>query len=181
MLYKGMSKREIQEDIKDVGEYVQIDRLNNFLNTNPPIDIKKFIYLKLADIYEKKLMFNDAANCFNNAALITIAYIDKIKFYTKEAEMHIKSGHFEKVESSMRKAMNNANAVQKPQIKQDIENIYKKLAEEYAMGDKRSHAVKVYEKLLEMRLPDAEKEEVKEKLKVLYQSLGRYKDIGFLG
>jgi len=48
-------------------------------------------------------------------------------------------------------------------------------------SDKRSHATKVYEKLLEMKLPDAEKEEVKEKLKALYHSLSRFKDIGFLG
>ena len=176
-----MSKREIEEDIKGIGDYVQIDRLNNFLNTNPPIDIKKFIFLKLADIYGKKAMFNDAANCYNNAALITITYVDKIKYYTKEAEMHIKGGHFEKVESSMRKAMSNANVVQKPQIQEDIMNMYKKLAEDYSVSDKRSHAVKIYEKILVMKISDEEKEEIKEKLKTLYQSLGRYRDIGFLG
>jgi len=181
MLYKGMSKREIEEDIKSVGDYVQIDRLNNFLNTGPPMDIKKFIYLKLSEIYENKSMFNDAANCFNNAALITITYVEKIKYYTKEAEMYIKGGHFEKVESSMRKAMNNANTIQKPQIEEDIRNMYKTLAEDYATGDKRSHAVKIYEKLLTMKISDEEKAEIKEKLKALYTSLGRYQDAGFLG
>ena len=77
--------------------------------------------------------------------------------------------------------MNNANVVQKPQIAEDIQKMYKDLAEDYVASDKRSHAVKIYEKLMIMKISDGEKEEVKEKLKALYQSLGRYKDIGFLG
>jgi len=38
---------------------------------------------------------------------------------------------------------------------------------------KRSHAVKFYEKLLDMRLSDQERREIREKLSDLYQKLGK--------
>ena len=91
MLYSGISKSEIQEELQRKGDFVGIDYLTNILEEKLPIDIKKFICFKLAGIYEKKFMFKDAAKMFDHVALISVAFSEKIKHHIREAELYIKS------------------------------------------------------------------------------------------
>ena len=53
---------------------------------------------------------------------------------------------------------------------------YKKQAEAYEKDNRRSHALKIYEKLLLMGPSDQEREEIKAKLTKLYEQTGRLKD-----
>ncbi len=174
MLNKDMSKSEIEEVLIDKGDFVQIDYLTKFLKENISIDIKKFVYLKLAGIYEKKGMLNDAAKMFDRIALISIAFSEKIKHYVKEAELYIKFGDFNKVDEAMKKAMNEANTIEKQDIYFAIKNFYKRQAEVYEKELRRNHAVRIYEKLLETNITESERQEIKEKLLVLYEKLGRF-------
>ncbi len=176
MLYSGISKSDIEKELEGKGDFVQIAYLTEILEKKLPIDIKKFICLKLEEIYEKKFMFKDAAKMFDNVALISIAFSEKIKYHMKEAELYIKAGDFECVDDAMKKAMNDANASEKAEIYFIIKNFYKKQAEIYEKKMKRNHAAKIYEKILHMNIPEAEKEEIKRKLLGLYEKLGKLKE-----
>lgn len=171
-----MSKSEIEKELEGKGDFVQMDYLTRFLKDSLGIEMKKFVFLRLAEIYEKKGMFNDAAKMFNDAALISIAFSEKIKNHVKEAELHIKSGNFEKVDEAVKKAMRDANASQKAEILFVIKNFYKRQAEIYEKERRRNNASKIYEKLLQMKLSEQEKQEIKEKLLELYEKLGRSKE-----
>ena len=61
MLNKDMTKVEIEQVLQGKGDFVQIDWLSGLLKQKPPLDKKKFVYEKLADIYEKKGMLTSAA------------------------------------------------------------------------------------------------------------------------
>ena len=76
----------------------------------------------------------------------------------------------------MKKAMLEANSVQRNEIFTTIKNIYKQQAEIFEKNLKRIHAVKAYEKLVEMRPSESEREQLRNKLLDLYEKLGRRKE-----
>ncbi len=176
MLYSGISKSDIEKELQRKGDFVQIAYLTDILEEKLPIDIKKFICFKLAGIYEKKFMFKDAAKMFDHVAFISIAFSEKIKYHIKEAELYIKEGDFELVDHAMKKAMSDANASEKAEIYFIIKNSYNKQAEIYEKEMRRNRTVKIYEKLLHMDLSELEKNDIKAKLLVLYEKLGRLKE-----
>jgi len=176
MLGSELSKSDIEKEIAEKGDYVQIDYLSRILERKLHRDTKKFIYLKLIEIYEKKAMLNDVAKMYEGIAGISIAFSEQIKNYLKATEYYIKAGFFDKADYSMRRALNEANSVEREEINFAVKDFYKKQAEEYERKLKRNSAVRIYEKLLEMNISDLERREIKEKLMDLYEKLGKLKE-----
>jgi tetratricopeptide (TPR) repeat protein len=174
MLDKDMSKSEIERVLKDKGDFIQIDYLTKFIEKKPPVHIKKFALMKLIDIYENKKMYGDAARAYEQLAINALSFYERTDFFVKEAEYYIKAGYFDKADSAMRRAMELSTVVKKAEIYTQIKEFYKKQAEIYEKESKRTNAVKVYEKLLIMRISEKEREEIKHKLLILYESLGKF-------
>lgn len=172
-----MTHSEIESFLGGLGDFVQIDHLLRFLrepeNTN---EMKKFIYLKLAKIYEKKGMFFDASKAYSNAAIYSLKDAEKGSFCVKECEALIRGGFFEHVDKTIQKGYANMTPEERAWIYTKIKELYKKQAEEYETQLKRSNAVRVYEKMLELRLSEPEKKEIKERLMNLYEKLGKKKE-----
>ncbi len=176
MLGSELSKSDIEEQIEGKGEYIQIDHLNKLLEQKLHRDTKKFVYLKLIEIYNKKHMLNDVAKMYEGFAGICIAFSEQIKNYLKATEYYIRAGFFDKADYSMRRALNDANAVERNEINFAVKDFYKRLAENYERELKRNNATKIYEKLLEMGITDEERKEIKERLMELYEKLGKLKE-----
>lgn len=171
-----MTKSEIEQALEGKGNFVQANELSEFLKNPLTMDMKKFVLLKLAEVYEKMRMPKEAAKMYDSAAIVAIVFSEKIKYHLKEAGLYIYAGAFDRADSAMRKALAESNSIQRGEIYIEIKDIYKKQAKDYENVDKRAHAVAVYEKLLEMKLSDMERKEIKEKLLVLYDKLGRRSD-----
>jgi len=176
MLEKEMTKKEIENFLKGKGDFVQLSHLEIFLKKDLPLDTKKFVYLKIAEIYEKKSMFTEAAKICHNLAIISVAFSEKIKYHIKEAELYVKAGMFSRVDEAMRKAMNDANATEKAEILITIKNFYKRQAEQYIKEHRRNNAAKIYEKLLEMNISEIERKEIKENLLKIYEKIGKLRE-----
>ncbi|HUW43803.1 MAG TPA: hypothetical protein VMV95_02500 [Bacillota bacterium] len=176
MLKAGMTKSEIEGELAGKGDFVQIDSLTNFLNEPLSMGIKKFVFLKLAELYEKTSMLKEAAKNYNNAAMVSIPFSEKMKYFVKEAELYISAGDFEKAEGAQKKAISEANSIEREEIYFTIKEFYKKEAETYEKNLKRAHAARVYEKLLEIRISDLERKEIREKLMGIYDKLGKTKE-----
>ncbi|VVB79473.1 Uncharacterised protein [uncultured archaeon] len=182
LIKKGMSRSEIDSVLSGLGDFVQIDHLVRFLkepDTNQ--DTKKYSYLKLASIYEKKAMFFDASKAYDSAAIYCLNDQEKSAYYIKEAESLIKGGFFEQVEKSIQKASQGMSIQEKQNIYTKVKLLYKKQAEIYESQLKRSNAVRVYEKMLELKITDQEKAEIKAKLVELYEKLGKKKEYMLAG
>ena len=173
MLKSGMTKSEIEQELKGKGDFVQIDHLGRFLKEQMALDTKKFVFLKLASLYEKASMLHDSAKMYDNAAEISIPFVEKIKHYTKEAELYVKAGSFDRVELAMRKALAQGNFKEKEDIYTSIKMLYKEQANVCEKELRRNQALKFYEKILEMRISEQERREVKEKILELYKKLGK--------
>jgi tetratricopeptide (TPR) repeat protein len=180
MLTKGMGKGEIERELKGKGDFVQIDYLNRFIAQKPPIHEKKFAFMKLIEIYQAKGMFNDVAKIYNNLALLALSQQERTDALVKETKSHIQGGHFDEADSVMRRAMDEVTIVKKADIYEDIKRFYKQQAEMYEKENKRNHAIKVYEKLLSLKINDNEKNEVKAKLLALYDQLGKFRESSVL-
>ncbi len=172
----SMTKSEIEKELEDKGDFVKIDRLTGFLKEPLSMDLKKFVYLKLAEIYERINMLNEAAKMYSNMASISITFSEKIHHLVKETELYIRSGAFDKAEESMKRANAQANSREKEEIYFTVKDFYKKQAEICERELKRNNAARTYEKLLEMNLNEQERKEIKEKLLVLYDKLGKRKE-----
>ena len=173
MLKAGMTKTEIEQFLKGKGDFVQIDHLGRFLKEPIALDTKKFVFLKLAGLYEKVRMLNDSAKMYDNAAGISIAFVEKIKHYMKETELYARLGAFDRVEQAIKKAMAQANSREREEMKVSVKIFYKEQAKICEAEVRRNQATRFYEKILEMRISEQERKEVKEKLLELYKKLGK--------
>lgn len=173
---QGISKSEIEKEISGKGNFVKINYLTRFLKESGSMDVKKFIFLKLAEVYESIGMLKDAAKNYGNAGMISMRFSEKIRCFVKEAEIYIKAGDYEMADKAMRKAMGEANSLEKKEIRKTIMDFYREQATKYENGLKRAHASKIYEKLLRMNIGNREKREIREKLMKLYDKLNRRKD-----
>lgn len=176
MLQKGMTKSEIDAELAKMGDFVKIDHLSRFIKLDLPTDVKRFVCLKMAEIYDKKGMNTEAAKMYNNAAIHSISFADKIKNHLKEAELFIRCGEFERADEAMKKAISHASAKERIEIPDQIKNFYKRQAELYEKEARRGNAVKIYERMLELGLTNEEREEIKKKLLSLYDKLGKVRE-----
>ncbi len=177
MLNKNMSKKEINNFLENKGDFVKIDYLSKYLEKEPALEMKKFVLLKLSEIYEKKAMYDKSAKISNSLAIFSIAFTEKIKYYIKEAEFYILANNFEKADNAIKKALSEANSSQRAEIYFNIKQFYKNTAEKYEKIKKRNNALRLYEKLFEMNLSEKEKNEIKEKLIKLYNILGKFEEL----
>ncbi len=180
MLTKGMSKSEIERELKGKGDFIQIDYLNRFIAQKPPLHEKKFAFMKLIGIYDSKKMFNDVAKIYNNLALLALSQQERVECLIKETKAYIQGGRFDEGDSVMRRAMDEVTIVRKADIYEDIKKFYRKEGENYERENKRNHAIKVYEKLLSMKISENEKNEIKSKLLGLYDQLGKFREYSVL-
>jgi tetratricopeptide (TPR) repeat protein len=176
MLNKGMSRSDIERELKGKGDFVQIDYLTRFIAQKPPLHEKKFAFMKLIEIYDAKKMFNDIAKIYSNLAILALSPQERIECLVKETKAYIQGGRFDEADSVMRRAMDEVTIVRKADIYEDIKSFYKKQAEEYEKENKRNHAIKVYEKFISMKISESERDEAKKKLLGLYEQLGKFRE-----
>ncbi len=176
MLLKGMTKSEIESEVSKSGDYVKIDNLTRFLKTNSdlPIEIKKFIYQKLAEIYGTRNMFFDSALSYQKNAELCVLHDEKIKNLLKSVEGHIKGNCLDDAERIAIRCLQEAtNSKEKIEIRKNLKEFYLKEAERSFKEKRRSSTIKIYERMLEMQSVSVqEKTEIKDKLLKLYLMLG---------
>ena len=180
MLNRGMSKAEIEKEIANQGDFVQIDHLSAFLKEDIPTDIRKFVMTKIAFLYEKNFMFGEAGKIFNNIALLSTPFSDKIKAHLKEAELYIRAGSIRDADYAVDKAMKEANTFEKNDITFNVKQFYRRQAEAHEKGLRRNNALKMYEKLYSLSQTEAEKAQVRPKLLELYEKLGKFREFNAL-
>lgn len=168
-----MSKSDIEKFLISKGNFIKVDYLTRFLKEDIPIDMKKFVYSKLAETYQVMKLFGDAAEIFKSLSILSMTFTEKRKNYIKGCKLYIRAGNFNKAEEFLQKAMSQSNSIEKKEIYEEIKNFYKKVAEIYERNLKRNSASRVYEKILEMRISDFERKEIREKLIKLYEKLGK--------
>lgn len=177
MLVKERNRREIEERLKGMGDYVKIDYLASCLKQQLDFDSRKFVLLELSDAYESKRMFTDAGKLMQNAAAINTTIAGQITDYVRAGNLFVRGGNFDEADSVFDRALALCvNEGQRRDVKKTKKSLYKSQAEFYITTDKRKNAMIAHEKLLSLDLDSQEKKEVQEKLLTLYEKLGKIRD-----
>ena len=173
---KVLNRKEIEEKLQNVGDYVKMDFLQNCLRQQLDFDTRKFVLIKLAGAYELRRMFLAAAKLMKDAADINTTYQGKIDDFVKSGELFIKAGKYVRAEESFSRAFASANSAQTDQIKMSRRELYKSQARLYLNKDRRHGAMLTYEKLLTLGLDIEERRKVEDALLDLYDKLGKIKE-----
>jgi len=173
VMNKNMQKHEIEEFLKNKGDYVKIDLLTKLMKDVLSIDMKKTVAGILGEIYEKKNMNLEAARLYFISATNSGLALEKIKFFRKEAMYYLKAGIFDKADDAAARASSEADAREKSNIQVEMLSAYKKLASENLNKNRLANAIKVLEKMEGMNVSESEMEEIQTKLLKLYEKLGK--------
>jgi tetratricopeptide (TPR) repeat protein len=175
-------KERLFQDVKAKFESLNTDLtkmeyLESVLKTSDVnMDVKKFALGILADLYDKKLMFDKAARAMAGKAGYDITFREKIDSYLKAGEYHAKAGNILAADDAFARASREGNAEQQAKVALARKNIYFAVANDLEKRMRMANAVKFYEHLLELKLDDIEKAMIKKKLIEYYKRVGRFND-----
>ena len=176
MKVKEATKKEIEDRINIMGDYVKIEYLSNCLKNALDYDTRKFVLVKLAGLFESKGMLWDAGKTMRAAAEINTTSQNKIMDYVKAAELFIRAGNFDELDLVEKRAFGIANERQREEIKNKLKEVCKLWAKHYLKTDKRKNAMIMYEKLMTLELNEAERIDAVDNLLNLYSSLGKIRE-----
>jgi tetratricopeptide (TPR) repeat protein len=176
LLRKEMTTQEIEYFIKDKSDFVKIDLLGRLLNEHLQNTTRKFVFLKLGEIYERVSMFSDSASSYEKAVGLSTSKGENKNLQVKAAQLFIRAGDFNRAEGLIRNAISDANNFEKKDIADGIKKYYIYTAEINEKLRRLGDAVKLYEKIMTLELSDSEKKQIKEKLMFLYDKLGKIRE-----
>jgi len=173
-LKESVNRRDIEAKLLNIGDYVKMDYLSACLKKSLDLDTKKFVLLRLSEIYESRKMYLEAGKLLRVAAEINTTFEGKMQDFMKSSDLYIKGGNFDEAESSYAKALVCSNEAQKERLRTRRKEAYKLYAQECISRDKRKHAMEAYQKYLSIaELTQQERKEVQALLLTLYEKLGK--------
>jgi len=173
------TRTEIENKINTMSDFLKMEYLEECSKQNMDLAIKKFCNEKLAELYEVKKMFSEAAKRVESVAEMASTYKDKIQTYINESRLWIRGGDYERADECLQKALACASAREREGIKKTVIEIYKAQAQVFAEQNRNSYALKIYEKLLHI-VSDDEKADIKKKILPLYKKLGKIREYTIL-
>ena len=176
MRVNEISRRDIEARMNSMGDFVKMDYLLSCLKKNNDFETRKFIFLKLSELYEARKIYFEAGRMLQNAATIDISSIKKIDYYTGAAALFIQGGKLDDADSAFEKAMAVSNLEQKEKINLKKVECYKIQAKLLLAKDKRNSAMLMFERLLRLNLQEEDKKETQRNLLDLYNKLGKVKE-----
>lgn len=175
-------KERLFQDVKAKVETLSTDLtkmeyLESVLKTSDVnMDVKKFALGILAELYDKKLMFDKAARAMAGKAGYDITFREKVESYIKAGEYHAKAGNILAADDAFARASREGNTEQQSKVALARKNIYFAVANDLEKRMRMANAVKFYEHLLTLKIDDLEKAMVKKKLVEYYKRVGRFQD-----
>lgn len=175
-LTKEMTTQEIDEFIKNKGDFVKIDLLTRLLKENLTNATRRFVFLKLGEVYERASMFFDSASAYEKAGALSISEGERKNVSVKSAQLFFRAGDYNRAEGMIRSAISKANDFERRDIYEGMKKYCIYNAEACEKSRKFGEALKIYERVLTMELSDSEKKQVKAKLMALYEKLGKIRE-----
>ena len=171
-----MTIEDIDKELAGKGDFVQIDYMTRFLKEETNPEIKKYVSIKLSDVYQKRGMFSEAAKIYEMTGEFSKSYADQTRYYVIAAELYVKAEMYYPADECIRKALRETTVRQQNEIYKKMNDLYISQAEMYEKARRRNNAMKIYEKLLTMDISNEQKEDIKKKLLELYESLGKVRE-----
>jgi len=169
------TKQEVEVKLNSMSDFLKMEYLESCLKVHMDFDVKRLCHQKLAELYDARNMFSEAARNMSAVAELAGTFKDKMQAYMKETELWIKSAQYDRADDAFKKAMASGSAKDKEEMKKAIKDLYTRQAIAYEKANRNSNALKIYELLI--RTADAsEVLELKKKLLDMYHRLGKIRE-----
>lgn len=172
MQVKENNRKDIEARFMSMNDFVKMDYLSSCLKNPLDFDTRKFVLIKLAELFENKGMFIDAGKYIRTAAEINTSRQNKIDDFLKAVGLFIKAGDYEEADITHKKMIPLLEEGQARQIEAKIKESYKVQGKLLIEKNKRKQAIDLYEELASMNLSNIERDEVQKKLLELYEGVG---------
>lgn len=169
------TKKEVEMRASTMSDFLKMEYLESCIKkTNDP-EILRYCYKELSILYERRSMFNEALKYIAKFKEVCILQREKMESESKEIELLIKSGSYERADLEFKEACKTLAEKDKFELKRKIIELYRKEAQNFEKFNKNAGIAKVYEKLINY-LSDQEKVEAKKKMLVAYRKLGKVRE-----
>ncbi|MFC1686145.1 hypothetical protein ACFLZZ_03955 [Nanoarchaeota archaeon] len=174
---QNLTEDDIVQRIRPLSSMLQQEYLENLLQRlNLDSNLKIFSSRKLADLYARRGMYASAARIITNAAMAAPTFALKKDLCMEAGMMAIKAGNYLLADDSFRHAGEEAPLHEKEKIKREAQDLFMFEAEQLEKKGRIARAVQLYEKTLREDRTDESLKQIKEKLVVLYERLGKIDD-----
>ncbi len=169
------SKDEIVNKAEKMSDFLKMEYLELCSERLKEIEILKYCYSQLVNLYEKRVMYSDALKYLAKLQSLAVGPMEKFQLCEKEIEILIKAGNYEQVMTSYKEAIKSTNETGSLNLKRKIIKLYREQANKFELGSKYSSLSKLYERLIPW-LTDTEKNEIMNRLFVVYKKLGKVRE-----
>src|SRR3989344_9151056 len=97
---ESIERKEIEERLAKMGDYVKINFLNSCLKKYINYDSRRFVLTQLARLYEERKMFFEGGRMMQMASSINVNESGKAKDLMKSAELFVAAGKLDDAENS---------------------------------------------------------------------------------
>lgn len=137
------------------------------------LDVKIAALVALADLFTGKKWFSLAARNYCYAGDLANTFREKMDLYFKGAVLYLRANDYVSAEDNFRKVLVLAANKDKENIRQKILSLYLEQATNYEKEKQYSKAIAAFNRVLMLNLPLQKANEVREKLALLYEKIGK--------
>ncbi|VVB78190.1 Uncharacterised protein [uncultured archaeon] len=171
------NRGEIEAKASRMSDFLKMEYLEEVSKKFSDVEILRYCYSELSKLYEKNIMYPESIKYIEKFQEVCISQREKMQAYTREIELLIKGGYYDRVNFAYNKILEVATPKEIYEIENKIILMYKSEGEKFEKTNKNALALKVYERLAKApAVKDPEKQEIKKKLLVLYKKLGKVRE-----
>lgn len=175
MQIQEITKEEIERRARGMADFLRMEYLELCLKRIKDINIARYCCVELSKLYEKHSMFSEAIKYLQNLLSMSISEREKKEVLTREIELLIKAGSYERANERYHKLITSLSDYEKISLTKQTTQIYKTEIEKFEKLNRLNPTLRAYESLLAISSKeDAVK--IKEKLLILYKKLGKVKE-----
>ncbi len=143
-----ITQKFIEEKLKNfISEEKRIEWLEKISEQIVDKELKKFCYLKIAELYEKKQMISSAINFYVLASSLVEKFKENVNLMLKISQLYVKNLNFQYAEDFLRKALSYAPLSQKEEIEKTFYNFFIEEAKNCEEKRKFTKAIQFYKYL----------------------------------
>lgn len=173
VLEKNLS--EIQQKAGRMSDFLRMEYLESCAIKFNDSLILRYCYQELSRLYEGRKMYSDAIKYIFKYQETLVSEVEKMNAMMKEVELLIKAGFYDRADLLIKRIIENSKESQKFEVRRKIVEMFKQEAARFEKESKFTPLLKVYEKLIEY-LADAEKNEIKRRMVIIYKKLGKVRE-----
>ena len=169
---------DILQKLRELGtEALQSEYLENVLKKMGLVaDLRIMVNEKLAMIHAKRGLYTHAASLLKEAAELSKSLVRKKELFLQEGIYHISAFEYAFAQYAFEKAVEAAPQTDKEKLKRQVKENFIKAAEGLEKERKISRAAELYDWIIRKSDKTENLSEVKMKLSVLYEKLGKIQE-----